>query len=213
MSGAAETTAKEARRREILDAAFMEFSAKGYAGASMGAIARRARASKETLYAWFENKETLFNTLFASRLDGMTSRAAAAADRDPSPANVLPIVAEDTIGFMLAIAPLSRAMGVGDSSDKATRLVGKTIGEERKRFANYLLRCREQGYIAFDDDPLEVVSLFVAMAQGEWSLRLASGMLDELTGRMIEDHAQRVTRIFLKGLAPDQSRPRTGDRS
>jgi AcrR family transcriptional regulator len=204
MSGAAETTAKEARRREILHAAFVEFSTKGYAGASMAAIARRAGASKETLYAWFENKETLFNTLFASRLDGMTSRTAAAAEKDPSPANVLPIVAEDTIRFMLTIAPLSRAMGVGESSNEAIRLVGKTISEERKRFANYLLRCREQGYIAFDDDPLEVVSLFVAMAQGEWGLRLATGMLDELTDRVIEDHARRVTRIFLRGLAPDK---------
>jgi AcrR family transcriptional regulator len=202
MSGAAEITAKEARRREILDAAFVEFSTKGYAGASMAAIARRASASKETLYAWFENKETLFNTLFASRLDGMTSRVVAAAEKDPSPANVLPIVAEDTIRFMQAIAPLSRAMGVGESGNEAIRLVGKTISEERKRFANYLMRCREQGYIAFDDDPLEVVSLFVAMAQGEWGLRLASGMLDELTDRMIEDHARRVTRIFLRGLAP-----------
>jgi AcrR family transcriptional regulator len=204
MGAAAETTAKQARRREILDAAFVEFSTKGYAGASMGAIARRASASKETLYAWFENKETLFNTLFASRLDGMTSRTAAAAEQDPSPANVLPIVAEDTIRFMLTIAPLSRAMGLGESGGEAARLVGRTISEERKRFANYLLRCREQGYIAFDDDPLEIVSLFVAMAQGEWSLRLATGMLGELTDRMIEDHAQRVTRIFLKGLAPDK---------
>ena len=40
------------------------------------------------------------------------------------------------------------------------------------------------------------------MALGEWSLRLGTGMLEELTDRMIEDHAQRVTRIFLKGLAP-----------
>jgi AcrR family transcriptional regulator len=203
MSGAAETTAKEARRQEILDAAFVEFSTKGYAGASMGAIARRASASKETLYAWFENKETLFNTLFASRLDGMTSRTAAAAEKDPSPANVLPIVAEDTVRFMLTIAPLSRAMGLGEASGEAARLVGRTIGEERKRFANYILRCREQGYIAFDDDPLEIVSLFVAMAQGEWGLRLGAGLLDELTDTMIEDHARRVTRIFLKGLAPE----------
>ena len=202
MGATAENPAKAARRREILDAAFVEFSSKGYAGASMAAIARRAHASKETLYAWFENKETQFSTLFAARLDGMTSRSAAAAEADPSPANVLPIVAEDSIRFVLAIAPLTRAMDVGDSAEKAARLVGKAIAEERKRFANYILRCRDQGYIAFDDDPLEIVSLFVAMAQGEWSLRLGAGMLDAVTDRMIEDHARRVTRIFLKGLAP-----------
>src|SRR5450432_704749 len=81
MSATTDNPAKEARRNEILNAAFEEFSAHGYAGASMAAIARRARASKETLYAWFENKETLFNTLFAARIGGIASHATAAAER------------------------------------------------------------------------------------------------------------------------------------
>src|SRR5271166_1064067 len=204
MSATVEKPDKEERRREILDAAFLEFSAKGYAGASMEAIARRARASKETLYAWFENKETLLNTLFASRLDAMVSRVAAAAERDPSPAKVLPIIAEDTLRFMLSMAPLTDAMGPGEPGDKASRMLGQTIGEERKKFVDYILQCRAQGFIAFDDDPFEIASLFVAMAQGEWSLRLGTGMLDKLTDEMIEDHAERVTRIFLKGLAPER---------
>jgi len=204
MSVTAENPAKEARRSEILDAAFEEFSQRGYAGASMAAIAGRARASKETLYAWFQNKESLFNTLLASRIDGIATRVSAAAARDPSPANVLPAIAEDVIRLMLAAAPLNQAMGVGEPSDKALRLLGQTIREWRARFIDYLLRCRDNGDIAFDDDPFELASLFVAMAEGEWSLRLATGMLDEVTDRMIEDHAQRVTRIFLKGLAPEK---------
>ncbi|HLZ74852.1 TetR/AcrR family transcriptional regulator [Phenylobacterium sp.] len=202
MSEGAPATAKDERRREILDAAFAEFTAKGYAGASMAAIARRAQASKETLYAWFENKETLFNTVFESRLAGMVGRVGAVAAQDPAPAVVLPIVAEDTIRFMLAMAPLNQAMGVGDSSDKALRLVGQTIAEERGRFVAYLLRCRDQGLIAFDDDPFELVSLFVAMAEGEWLMRLGTGQIEALTEQMIAAHAERVTRIFLKGIAP-----------
>lgn len=201
-SSPAPNTAKDERRREILDAAFAEFTAKGYAGASMSAIARRAQASKETLYAWFENKETLFNTVFESRLAGMVSRVSAVAVQDPAPAAVLPIVARDVIRFMLAIAPLNQAMSAGGANDKALRLVGQTIAEERARFVDYLLRCRGQGLIAFDDDPFELVSLFVAMAEGEWTLRLATGQLAELTEAMIAEHAERVTRIFLKGIAP-----------
>jgi len=201
MDAAIELSAKDARRREILDIAFQEFSEKGYAGASMLAIARRARASKETLYAWFENKETLLNTLFESRLERMASRAGAAALEDPSPANVLPIVAEDVIRFMLATAPLSQAIGAGEAGDKVLRRLGQTIAEERARFVDYLLRCRDQGHIAFDDDPFELASLFVAMAEGEWSLRLGTGMLSEVTDRMIAEHARRVTRMFLSGLA------------
>jgi AcrR family transcriptional regulator len=204
MSAIAEKPDKEKRRREILDAAFLEFSTKGYAGASMEGIARRAHASKETLYAWFENKETLLNTLFASRLEGVVSRVVAAAEKDPSPANVLPIIAEDTLRFVLAIAPLTGAMGPGEPGDRASRMLGQTIAEERKKFVDYILRCRAQGYVAFDDDPFEIVSLFVAMAQGEWTMRLGTGLIDKLTDKMIEDHAQRVTRMFLKGLAPER---------
>jgi len=84
MDAATPKPAKEERRRQILDAAFAEFSTKGYAGASMAAIARRASASKETLYAWFENKESLFNTLFEARLDHMISRSYAATARRPA---------------------------------------------------------------------------------------------------------------------------------
>ena len=198
--------AKARRRQELLDAAFVEFSSKGYAGASMEAIARRARASKETLYAWFDNKETLLDILFRSRLDGMTSHIVDAVGTDPSPANVLPIVAADLIRFMLAIGPLVQAMGAGGAGDAVVRHLGETIRDERQKFVDYIEHCRGAGYIAFDDDPFEIVSLFVAMAEGEWSLRLSTGMLDGLTETMIADHARRVTRIFLKGLAPDPRR-------
>ena len=202
MGETAANPARDERRREILDAAFAEFTAKGYAGASMSAIARRAQASKETLYAWFENKENLFHTVFESRLASMVSRVGGVAAQEPSPAVVLPVVAEDVIRFMLAMAPLNQAMGLDGPSKKALRLVGQTIAEERGRFVDYLLRCRDQGLIAFDDDPFELVSLFVAMAEGEWSLRLATGQIAELTDTLIADHARRVTRIFLKGIAP-----------
>jgi AcrR family transcriptional regulator len=202
MSEAAEKpAAKDRRRDEILAAAFREFSEKGYAGTSMEAIARRASASKETLYAWFRNKETLFNTMFAARLDRLSTRVIPAAERDPSPQNVLPIIAEDVIRFMLVTAPLSQSM-VGATGRRASRRMGKTIAAERQNFVNYLNWCRNEGYIDFDDDPFEIASLFVAMAQGEWMLRLATGMTDALTDKMIETHARRVTRIFLTALAP-----------
>jgi AcrR family transcriptional regulator len=203
MSAAAEKPPKDERRREILEAAFQEFSKNGYAGASMAAIARRASASKETLYAWFGNKETLLNTLFASRLEGMASHVGEAARGDPSPANVLPLIAKDVIRLMLATAPLSQALGGGEASEKVLRMMGETIREQRVGFVDYLLRCRAEDYIAFDDDPFELASLFVAMAEGEWGLRLGTGLLDELTDAMIEEHAQRVTRMFLRGLAPE----------
>jgi len=207
MSEAAETetpekTAKDQRRQEILDAAFAEFSEKGFAGTSMEAIARRAKASKETLYSWFTNKQTLFNTIFTLKLQGLTSHVAIAAEEDPSPANVLPVMAADLIRLLIAIMPLTQMMG-GGASNPAARMVGQTITQERKNFVNYINWCKSKGFIAFDDDPTEIVSLFVAMAQGEWSLRLSTGLVREVTEEMIQEHAQRVTRLFLKALKPE----------
>lgn len=56
----------EARREAILDAALEEFAAKGYAGARMEDIARRAGVAKGTLYLHFGDKEGLFNGLAES---------------------------------------------------------------------------------------------------------------------------------------------------
>lgn len=194
--------AKAARRREIVDIAFQEFAEKGYAGASMGAIARRARASKETLYAWFGNKETLLLEVFSARLDGLESRVGHVPADDPQPARVLTIAAENLVHFLLATAPLVQGLGVSGPDDQAMRLLREAIMEQRQHFVAYLERCRAHGDIAFDDDPFEIASLFVAMAEGEWSLRLSTGMVTEITPAMLREHAERVTRVFLRGLAP-----------
>lgn len=209
MSESTERSAKEARRREILDVAFNVFAAHGYAGTSMVAIARRANASKETLYAWFRNKETLFNTVMADRIEGIAMHAGAAAEVDASPANVLRVIAADVLRFMLTVTPLLQGLQPNGEGAEALRLLGQTIADHRRAFVQHMLDWRAEGLITFDDDPFELVSLFVSMAEGEWGLRLATGLLDEVTDQMIDAHARRVTGIFLKGLAGG---PVTGSR-
>lgn len=51
------------KRSAILSAAAQAFSAKGFAGAGMAEIARRADVSTATLYKHFESKEELFSEL------------------------------------------------------------------------------------------------------------------------------------------------------
>lgn len=54
---------KLARPTEILGAALKVFAEKGFAGARMEDIARRAGVTKGTIYLYFENKEAVFKTL------------------------------------------------------------------------------------------------------------------------------------------------------
>lgn len=54
---------RAARREQILNAALEEITERGYEQATMARIARRAGASKETLYAWFGDKTGLASAL------------------------------------------------------------------------------------------------------------------------------------------------------
>jgi len=61
-------SASERKRAAITEAAIGEFVQRGYAGASVDAIAARARVSKPTVYSHFGNKERLFLTVIGGYL-------------------------------------------------------------------------------------------------------------------------------------------------
>ena len=56
----------EARRTAILDAALEEFSARGFEGARLDDVAKRAGVAKGTIYLYFADKEALFQDLVRS---------------------------------------------------------------------------------------------------------------------------------------------------
>ncbi len=67
---------REERRNAVLDATEAALLDEGYDKVTMLAIARRAGASKETLYSWFDNRDGLFVALIERNAD----RSSAAID-------------------------------------------------------------------------------------------------------------------------------------
>jgi AcrR family transcriptional regulator len=59
----------EARRAAILSAALEEFSARGYEGARLEDVAKRAAIAKGTIYLYFADKEALFQELVRSMVN------------------------------------------------------------------------------------------------------------------------------------------------
>jgi len=53
----------EEKRQRVLDAAVAEFATQPYDSASLSNIARQAEIAKGSLYAYFEDKQDLYNTL------------------------------------------------------------------------------------------------------------------------------------------------------
>src|ERR1700678_2828149 len=74
-------------RERILSAALKEFSAKGFAGARVDVIARRASINKRMLYHYFGDKEELFKAVLRRKL---SERRAWADSLSGEPEETLP---------------------------------------------------------------------------------------------------------------------------
>ena len=70
----------ERTRERILAAALREFSDKGFAGARVDGIARRARVNKRMLYHYFGNKESLFREILTRKVRERAEWAVTAPD-------------------------------------------------------------------------------------------------------------------------------------
>jgi AcrR family transcriptional regulator len=70
----------------ILAAAAVEFAERGFAGARVDRIARRARVNKAMLYYHFKSKQMLYRTLLRSTFSLATERMEAIAAGDATPA-------------------------------------------------------------------------------------------------------------------------------
>jgi AcrR family transcriptional regulator len=78
--GRAEKSA--ARRDAILQAALDEFAARGFEGARLDDVARRAGVAKGTIYLHFRDKETLFQELVRSALSPFVAAIETAGAKD-----------------------------------------------------------------------------------------------------------------------------------
>ena len=70
----------ERTRERILASALREFSDKGFAGARVDRIARRARINKRMLYHYFGNKASLFREILARKVRERSAWAVTAPD-------------------------------------------------------------------------------------------------------------------------------------
>ena len=111
-------------RQRILTAALEEFSARGFAGARVDRIARRARANKRMLYHYFRDKEGLFRAILRFKLAQRSVWLA----RDPGdPERSLPYWFDRVVHDVNWVRLMQwEALEAGD---------GPVIGEEERRAA------------------------------------------------------------------------------
>lgn len=206
-----------ARRAEILDAAFAVFAEKGFSGATMLAIARRAQASKETLYAWFGNKDRLFEALLRARLEriGRAAPPAALPEDTDVHARLAAFARQQLAAFTHPeyIALFRIFTSEAPRSPGLRRIIRDMLS--RQALAGAMADYRARGWIDFDAEPEQVAAIFMRMIESNWVGLLFYKIIDRVSDGAIAAHADLVTRIFLDGLAAASQRqaapPRRAD--
>jgi AcrR family transcriptional regulator len=166
------STSKDDRRVQIEAAAYAVLDEKGYAGTSMQATARAAKASNETLYNWYGDKKGLMAALITRNTD--TVRKALADVSAIDPLERLAIIGPTLLSMVLgprAVA-LNRAAAADASGD-----LGRAIGAGGRDVVGPLIT----GIIA--DSALEgeaetLAQLYLTLLIGDLQIRRVTGAMD-----------------------------------
>lgn len=147
----------ERTRQRILAAALREFAGKGFAGARVDAIARRARVNKRMLYHYFGDKNDLYREVVRRKLAEKTRVTRANPD---DPAEAMPYWYEETLSDPDWVRLLGwEALGGGPPSpidDKGHRQVYRAALE-------WLELAQARGFLSPDLDPKHVMLGFIAL--------------------------------------------------
>jgi len=193
------------RRRQILDAAFEEFAAEGYRGATIKRIAQRARLQSQTLIYWyFPTKEALFQAVLA-RLPILQL----ALDPEPlfarPPEEALPLFAHTFLAaadypgaqrILRLLAPeVLRRPEIADLVGSV--IIGRVLGV----IQNYLAHQVTLGCLR-PHDTRSSARAFVGMLLPQLAGRLFLPRL-QADGPTDDEHIATIVAIFLRGLRPE----------
>jgi AcrR family transcriptional regulator len=189
------------RREEILKIALSVLAERGYRGASMREIAVRARASKETLYAWFGDKRGLFEELVGWQAERVDAAIAPELERDnDDPATVLRSFALELQRLLLGerAVVINRAAISEAASDPtfARILAARGRGSVVPKLERYLEGQRERGRLEFEEAEAAIDAL-IGLTIGDQQVRRLLGVLPMPESEQLEARADRAVRDFL----------------
>jgi TetR/AcrR family transcriptional regulator len=194
------------RRGQILEAAFEEFSAKGFKGATIKSIARAAGLQSPALIYWyFPDKEALFREVLESRIPVLR------AVRDPSslldlpPEEVLPGIAMRYLSTFDSRATQRMArllVGEAMRRPEVADVFGNAVLKRVLGFLkSYMARQVELGRLEPHDvraSARAFIGMLVPQAGGKvfFSAIREDGLTDE-------EHVEAAVAIFLRGLGKE----------
>lgn len=197
----------EERQRAVLDAALAVLERQGYAGTSMLDIAREARASKETLYAWFGDKKGLFAALVADNAAAVNA-VIEVVPAGPAETPVRAVLAEFGAALLalllgpraVAINRAAAAEAVRDG-ELGRLLVASGRAATGGRMVALLRDRAARGEIEADD-PEDAFSVFLGLLLRDLQVQVLVGAAPAPDGAALRQRAETAAALFLRLYGP-----------
>ncbi len=181
------------RQQQIEAAAYQVLEAKGYGGTSMLGIARQAKASNETLYNWYGDKQGLFRALVARNAEEVKQHLEDQLQTDSDALTILETLGPKLVRLLTgdrAIA-LNRAAAADSTGE-----LGATLSQSGREaifplLEAVFLRARTEGQLTFDDTGA-AIALFLDLLIGDQQIRRVIGRLPEPTPDDCNHRARRA---------------------
>ncbi|MCA3749352.1 MAG: TetR/AcrR family transcriptional regulator [Rubrobacter sp.] len=194
------------RREEILEAAFEEFSAKGFRGATIKSIAEAAGLQSPALIYWyFPDKEALFREVLGSRIPVLRAVRDPARLIDRPPEEVLPLIAKRYLStFDNPAAQRMARLLVGEAMRRPeiAEVFGNAVIKRILGFLkSYMAHQVELGRLR-PHDVRSSARAFIGMLLPQVGGKVFFPAIRE-DGLTDEEHVENAVRILLEGLRPE----------
>ena len=188
------------RRIQIETAAYGLLSLKGYKATSMLEVAKRAKASNETLYKWYGNKQGLFLSMVERSVAASRELLVSSLEGDQDLAAILDTFGPQLLQMLTSqrTIVLNRA-AAGDVHD--TGMLGRTITEGGR---DAILPILAQVFDLSEPKGMtgyEVAELYLDILISDLQIRRVIGVLPMLSETDVKARSDRARDIVLKLIA------------
>ena len=193
------------RQQQIEAAAYEVLEAKGYGGTSMQGIAKQARASNETLYSWYGDKQGLFQALVTRNAAEVKEYLETELKSDHDALSILATLGPKLLNLLTSdrAVALNRAAAADSSGE-----LGATLSKAGREavfplLERVLLRARDDRQLAFEESG-EAVGLYLDLLIGDLQIRRVIGRQSRPSREVREVRSNRAIQRLQMLLGPDR---------
>lgn len=187
------------RRKQIEQAAYDLIDEKGYDNISMLAVAKRAKASNETLYRWYGDKKGLFQAMVIGNAGDVYATLQDNLDKDRDPIQILEDISVKLLRLLCSnrAVALNRAAAADSTGELGNAL--SQVGRERvlPLVSKVFHRIQMNGSFV-DIDLDELCRLYLNLLIGDLQMRRAIGVQAELSEAQLQSQSRKALDNLLK---------------